>query len=162
MWYNMGGVHCLLITAPFLTADNCASVKKNATSCSELQQNSLGAHTVQIELNYVSIQHWLHQWKKSKQTIKSKIVLIFCYETFMFQKMTNDDNVFAIVRREISSNYNSFTECSHYFPMLRRTFGDDPYQSWYKTELSEQTHNLPLLLGKWGKFPTTINPILSM
>lgn len=80
----------------------------------------------------------------------------------MFQKMTNDDNVFAIVRRKISSNYNSFAECSHYFPMLRRTFGEDPYQSWYETELSEQTHNLPLLLGKWGKFPTTINPILSM
>ena len=93
----MGGVHCLLITAPFLTADNRASVKKNATSCSELQRNSLGAHTVQIELNYVSIQHWLHQWKKSKQTIKSKIVLIFCYETFMFQKMTNDDNVFPLL-----------------------------------------------------------------
>ena len=40
--------------------------------------------------------------KKCKRTNKCGIILFFCYETFTFQKMTNDCNLSAVVTQKIS------------------------------------------------------------
>ena len=50
----------------------------------------------------------LHQLKKCKGKNKSGSIF-FCYETFMFQKMTKDGNLFAVARRNSSSSCMSLS-----------------------------------------------------
>ena len=52
-------VWAVLLAVPFLPAENCFSVKADATPCSKLGQISLGAHTIQMLSNYIWVEHFI-------------------------------------------------------------------------------------------------------